>query len=445
MLAGTETELARAPEAAESPAASRPVSEAYRRYVLGLLCVVYLFNFVDRQIMVILAVPIRQEFGLSDSQLGLLSGFVFALVYSTFGVPVAHLADRTSRKLVIGLSLGFWSLMTALGGLATGFVSLALARVGVGIGESGCSPPATSLLCDYFPPSRRARANAIYSAAIYGGYLIAFVAGGLISEHFGWRWAFVLVGAPGLLLAGVLALTLREPPRGLSDGTPAVVAAKLPLLGALQQLWRVTSFRWIIVASSLHAFATLGVNSFMPLFLARSHAMGQAQIGVWLGPISGISGMVGTLLGGYLADRWARGGVGRRAAIWICAISVLASVPFSFVAYLHPSATVALAAYAPAMLFGVMYLGPALTTIQELAGPRMRAVSVSVFYLFNNLLGLGAGAWVTGAISDGLAPRAGNDALRYSLCIMVAVNLASFLCYAFGARTLPADLEHSRP
>jgi MFS family permease len=445
MLAGTETQLAQAPEAAESPSDSPLISEGYRRYVLGLLCVVYLFNFVDRQIMVILAVPIQHEFGLSDTQLGLLSGFVFALVYSTFGVPVAYLADRTSRKLVIGLSLGFWSLMTALGGLATGFVSLALARVGVGIGESGCSPPATSLLSDYFPPSRRAWANSIYSAAIYGGYLVAFVAGGLISEHFGWRWAFVLVGAPGLLLAGVLALTLREPPRGWSDGFRAVAAPKLPLLGALGELWRVTSFRWIIVASSLHAFATLGVNSFMPLFLARSHAMGQAQIGVWLGPISGISGMLGTLLGGYLADRWARGGHGRRGAIWVCAVSVLASVPFSFVTYLHPNAPVALAAYAPAMLLGVMYLGPALTTIQELAGPRMRAVSVSVFYLFNNLLGLGAGAWVTGVMSDGLAQRLGNDALRYSLCIMVAVNLGSFLCYAFGARTLPADHPRSRP
>jgi predicted MFS family arabinose efflux permease len=296
----------------------------------------------------------------------------------------------------------------------------------------------------YFPSSRRARANSIYSAAVYGGYLIAFVAGGLISEHFGWRWAFVLVGAPGLLLAGVLALTLREPPRGWSDGTTPLAAPKLPLLGALRELWRITSFRWIIVASSLHAFATLGVNSFMPLFLARSHAMGQAQIGVWLGPISGISGMAGTLLGGYLADRWAGGDAGRRGAIRVCAVSVVASVPFSLVTYLHPSATLALAAYAPAMLLGVMYLGPALTTIQELAGPRMRAVSVSVFYLFNNLLGLGAGAWVTGVISDGLAQRVGNDALRYSLCIMVAVNLRSFLCYAFGARTLPADLPRAR-
>lgn len=436
--------IAAEPQAGEVAASEHapvepPVSPAYRRYVLGLLCTVYLFNFIDRQIMSMLQRPIQQEFDLSDTQIGLLGGFAFALVYSILGVPVAHLADRTSRKLVIVISLAFWSGMTALGGLSSGFLTLALSRAGVGVGEAGCSPPATSLLADYYPPQRRARANAIYSAAIYAGYLIAYVVGGQVSQRYGWRWAFALVGLPGVLLSLAVFLTLREPMRTDASGAVARDAGSMPLWPALVRLWRIRSVRWLIVASSLHAFATLGITNFMPLFLARSHHMQQAEIGNWLGPVTGIGGMLGAIAGGYLADRL--GARDRRWLIWICAISVLISVPFSFVTYLHPDRTLALLAFAPAMLLGVMYLGPSLTALQALAGPNLRAVSVSIFYLFNNLLGLGAGAWVTGLLSDKLRASSGEASLRHSLCIMVAVNVISFVCYAKTSTSVRADLE----
>ena len=426
--------------ASQSTPAPFRASEAYKRYVLGLLFVVYVFNFVDRQIISILGEPIKREFGLSDAQFGLLTGIVFAAVYSLLGVPMARWADRSSRKLIITLSLAFWSAMTALGGLATGFGTLALARLAVGVGEAGCSPPSHALLADYFPAHQRGRAFSFYSTGIYIGILFGFVAGGLISQYFGWRWAFVVVGGPGVLLAVVVALTLRDPPRGWADGVIATATPQPSIPQALQIFWSIKSFRQITIATSLHTFVTYGVGAFVPMFLARSHGMGQAEIGAWLGPLTGFGGMAGSLLGGYLSDKLSSRD--RRWAVWIGGYSVLATVPLALVSYLSPNVRVVLAITFPALVLSSMYLGPALATLQGLAGLKMRAMCSAVFFLFINLIGNGIGPWVTGLISDGLTPIAGRDALRYALAIMVLVNIWSFLHYMLAARSLRADWEH---
>jgi predicted MFS family arabinose efflux permease len=418
-------------------------SEGYKRYVLGLLFVVYVFNFVDRQIVSILGEPIKREFGLSDAQFGLLTGIAFAAVYSLLGVPMARWADRSSRKVIITLSLAFWSAMTALGGLATGFGTLALARLAVGVGEAGCSPPSHALLADYFPANQRGRAFSFYSMGIYAGILFGFVAGGLISEYFGWRWAFVVVGGPGVLLAVVVALTLREPPRGWADGVVATATPQPTTLQAMKIFWSIKSFRQITIASSLHTFVTYGVGAFVPMFLARSHGMGQAEIGAWLGPLYGFGGMTGTLLGGYLSDKLSSRD--RRWPVWIGGFSVLCSVPLALVSYLSPNITIVLAITFPSLVLSTMYLGPALATLQGLAGLKMRAMCSAIFFLFINLIGNGIGPWVTGLISDGLTPFAGRHALRYALAIMVLVNVWSWLHYMLAARSLRADWERRVP
>lgn len=423
--------------APQAKAAAFHATDGYKRYVLGLLFVVYIFNFVDRQIVSILGEPIKREFGLSDADFGLLTGIVFAAVYSILGVPMASWADRQSRKLVIAVSLAFWSAMTALGGLATGFGTLALARLGVGIGEAGCSPPSHALLSDYFPANQRGRAFSFYSMGIYAGILLGFVAGGFISEYFGWRWAFVVVGGPGVLLALVVAFTLREPPRGWADGVPPSTGPQPSILQALKTFWAIKTFRQITIATSLHTFVSYGVGAFTPMFLARSHGMGQAEIGAWLGPLYGFGGMAGTLLGGYLSDKLSARDP--RWPVWIGAFSVLASVPFSLVSYLHPNISLVFAMTFPSLAFGTMYLGPALATLQGLAGSKMRAMCSAVFFLFINLIGNGIGPWVTGLISDGFNASAGRHSLRYALAIMVLVNIWSFIHYLIGARTLKAD------
>lgn len=288
---------------------STPMSTAYSRksyrmYALGVLTLTYTINFIDRQILTILQEPIKAELALSDSQLGLLTGFAFAVFYVTFGLPIARWADHGVRRSIIAYSVGLWSLMTGLCGLAQNFFHLLLARMGVGVGEAGGSPPAHSLISDIFPPAERATAISTYSVGINIGVLIGFLSGGWLNEFFGWRVAFFAVCIPGLIVALIVRFTLAEPQRGLSELAIKNEEKAPPLSAVLRILRAKRSFVHLAIGSALIAMSNYAVLNWLPSFLIRSHGMGTGEIGTWLALIVGVCGGVGTFMGGYLADRF---------------------------------------------------------------------------------------------------------------------------------------------
>lgn len=413
------------------------VSDAYRRYVLGLLLVVYIVNFIDRSIVNILLEPIKQEFQPSDTALGFLSGVAFAIFYATLGIPIARWADRGVRRDIIALALFLWSGMTALCGLAQSFSQLLLARVGVGIGEAGCSPPAHSILSDYYPPERRGTAFAIYALGIPLGTAFGFLFGGWMAEALGWRSAFLLVGLPGVALALVVRLTLREPPRGLSEARSDAGPAPEPM-AVMRAMWRLATFRHLAAAATLHAFVGYGVAAWNAAFLIRLHGMSVGEVGAWLAGIGIVFGGLGTFLGGYLADRLATRDA--RFSLWVPGISTLVAVPFAMCFYLWPDVRVALAFAGIPVFFGAMYLGPTFSITQALAPLRMRAVASAFMLFLLNLIGLGLGPWCVGIASDLLLPRLEGESLRGALVGTVALNFWSGLHYFLGARSLRAEL-----
>ena len=424
------------------------VSETYRWYVVWLLFLVYVLNFVDRQILIILMEPIRLEFGFSDQQLGLLGGLAFAVLYSTLGIPIARLADRSNRVNIISISIFVWSLATVLTGFARSFSQLLLARIAVGIGEAGCSPPAYSLLADYFRKEQRTTAFSIYSMGIYGGVFVGFLVGALVAEHYGWRAAFFVVGLPGVLLALVVKLTLREPPRGFSDGR-APHHEMPPVRQVLGQLAAKRTFRHLALAAALHAFVGYGVNGFHPSFLIRSHGFSVAEVGVILSTVSAVSGVGGTWFGGWLSDRFTNLRRDVRWQLWVPGIATLVNVPVALMAYTWPDRNLVVGLLFVSLVFGVMYLGPTFATLQRLVSARERALGSALLLLVINLVGLGLGPWLVGALSDLMnnfylaagdaAVSAKAQGLRVALAVMVCINLWSFVHYMIAARTLERD------
>jgi predicted MFS family arabinose efflux permease len=424
---------------AERAEASAAASPAYSGYVLGLLFVVYVFNFVDRQILSILLEPIQRELGASDTAMGFLTGWAFAVFYTFAGIPIARFADRSVRRSVIAAGAALWSAMTALSGLAQGFGQLALARIGVGVGEAACSPPAHSLISDYFPPERRATALAIYASGIHFGTAFGYLAGGWINEAFGWRTAFFVVGLPGIAVALLVQLTVREPERGRSEGGAAGQAVP-ETREVLRFLWSLRSFRHLSFASALTAFAGYGLAIWTPPFLMRVHGMGTAEIGLWLGLIAGFAGAAGAYLGGRLVDRLhARD---PRYGLWIPALAALAALPFVLLLLFWPDPREALLLSIGSTLLGAMWLGPVFALTQALVRVRMRAVASAILLFVINLIGLGLGPQVVGLLNDLLRPSYGAHAVRWSLAAVVLVtSLWASVHFALGARTLRADLE----
>ena len=412
-------------------------SQRYARYALGILFVVNVFNFVDRQILAILLDPIKRDLGVSDTAMGFLTGFAFALFYALAGLPLARWADRGSRRTIIVLGLALWSAMTAISGLARSFTHLALARVGVGVGEAACAPSAHSLISDYFPPESRATALSIYAVGTYVGVMLGFLAGGWIAEFFDWRTAFLVVGLPGLALAAVVRLTLREPRRGQSEAAP-VDSRSLPVSELLRFLWARPSFVYLQLASSLHAFASYGFVIWAPSFLGRVHGLGPAEIGTWLALISGPGGAVGVYVVGRLCDRLSPGDA--RWYMWLPALTCLLPLPFTLGFLLLDSSGWALASYAPHVILGAGYVGPMYAVTQALVKVRMRAQAVAIHLLLANLIGLGAGPQVVGILSDAFAVSAGNFSLRYALLVVGASNVAAGIFYLRAARSVRDDL-----
>jgi len=410
----------------------------YRGYTLFILTAVYVFNFIDRQILVILQESIKQELGLSDTQLGLMTGFTFAIFYVSFGIPIARLADKGNRRNIIAVSLTIWSAMTALSGMAQNFMQLLLARIGVGIGEAGGSPPSHSIISDLYPPKKRATALAIYSTGISIGILLGFLIGGWVNQYLGWRMTFLVVGLPGILLAVILRFTLKEPPRGLSDEASDVANEQHSMKDVFKLLREKKSFRYIAVGAGFAAYVSYTVTSWMPPFLARVHDMSSAEIGTWLSLIFGIGTGIGYFMGGYLTDRLSK--KDKRWYLWLPALTLLLAIPLALVAFFASDAnTTLLAIILPAFL-NSLYLAPCIALTHGIVSVRMRALASAILFFVLNIIGLGFGPFVGGIISDMLQPSLGVDALRWALSNSAIASVLSASCLFMASKSIRKDL-----
>ena len=415
------------------------ISRSARRYALGVLVVVYMFNFIDRQILAILLPAIKAEFLVDDWVLGFLAGSAFALFYATLGVPIALLADRWNRRNLIAIAVAVWSAMTALSGAAGNIVHLALARIGVGIGEAGCSPAAHSMISDYYPPKQRSTAMGIFTLGISLGIMIAYLAGGWVAQNIGWREAFFMVGLPGLLLAIVVRFTVQEPPRGMSEGRTDS-GRHAGIVEVARYLLHRKSFLHLAIGSGLASFGGYAVISFFPSFMIRTHGMSLAEIGVYLGLILGIAGGLGFAGGGYVADKVAT--KRRKYSLWSVSAATMFGWLFIFPIYLLDNAYWVLAAFVIPTIFSNFYLATTFAQVQGLVGLRMRAVASALLLFLLNIIGLGLGPMVTGILSDLLRESFGDDSLRYSLLLVSAVvGPWSAYHYFAAGRYIEADLD----
>mgnify|MGYP006078179201 CR=1 FL=1 len=413
----------------------------YRRYVLILLTLVYALNFIDRQILVILQESIKLDMGLSDTQLGLLTGFAFAIFYVSVGIPIARWADVGNRRNIISIAITVWSGMTAISGLTQNYWQLLLARIGVGVGEAGGSPPAHSIISDYYPPEERGRALSFYSTGVYLGVLIGFLAGGWINHMFGWRMAFFVVGVPGFLVALLVRFTIQEPQRGMSEANYQVGQSSLK--ETLQTLWQLKSFRLFSLAAGLSGFVNYGVGNFFPSFLIRVHQYDAIQVGTALALITGIGGAIGTYLGGWIADKF--GSKDLRWYLWACAIPSIMSVPMMLLALNTQGSQTVLAFLFFGTLFAAFYLGPTIAITHILLPPHMRAMGSAVLFFILNLIGLGLGPVFTGMVSDSLTPSYGSaDGIRYAMMTTSLFAILAAVAYGLAATILLKDESDMR-
>jgi predicted MFS family arabinose efflux permease len=418
-------------------------SERYRYYVLVMLTLVSTLNFVDRQLMAILLEPIKAEFHLSDTQLGFLTGFAFAIFYSIMGIPLAKLADQGNRSRLIAVVIIVWSAMTALCGLTVGFLSLMVARIGVGIGEAGSAPAVQSQLADYFEPRRRASMVGLQSTGVYLGILLGFLLGGWINQYMGWRSAFLALGLPGVVFAVIFLLTVREPPRGRVENIVDTGKAP-PVMETLRHLWRLRSYRHIPFAVSFYAFVAYGSMGWGPAFFTRTHHMTSGEIGTWLALSAGLAGGLGCYFGGTISDYVVNRTRDERWHMWLPALFIAVSIPLHFVIYLSPTPLPALLMTAAVWFLGNTWLGPAQAALQSLAGLRMRAMALAVMLFINNLVGQGLGPQVVGILSDRMRAAYGPDSLRYALLIaVVCASILSAFHFTMAGRSLREDLRRA--
>jgi predicted MFS family arabinose efflux permease len=393
-------------------------TKGMRRYALALLTLLYVANFVDRQLIGILGQPIKQELGLSDAQLGMLGGLAFALFYTTLGIPIARIAERRSRVAVIGVSVAIWSVMTALGGLARGFPHLLAARLGVGIGEAGYVPAAQSLIADLYPRERRATALSIFSLGIPAGMLIGAIAGGWLAQSLGWRTAFVALGLPGLILALLVTTTLREPARGSQDQQP--FAERIAFRAIIAILLRSPAFIHMAAGASIASVAGYGLTSFAVPVLIRTFNLPLAQAATGYGLVAGTAIGLGIGLGGWLSDKMrAPGAVAAGGAL-------VAAIGFPLMLAAGDPRLFGLLAFLP--LAGAhLYFGPTYGVTVNSVGPAARATAIAILVMAMNAIGLGLGPWGVGLLSDHFAATAlpGYAALCHTPPLPEACRLAS--------------------
>ena len=438
--------------AGDSSGASPPASLAYRSYVLGVLVIVYTFNFIDRQIVGILAVPIKSELHLSDSQLGLMGGLAFALFYTFLGIPIARLADRISRIGIMTAALALWSLMTAVCGLTHNFAQLFMARLGVGVGEAGGVAPAYSLICDYFPMKERARALSVYSFGIPLGSAAGIALGGFITSLMSWRMAFVIVGLAGLLLTPLLKFTVREPARGGLDNPREAMAAnpreaaanpqlnaRPSLLDVIAALARRPSFWGLSLGAASASMMGYGLFFWMPSFAVRSFHLTLLQASMIYGALVLVGGLFGIWFGGVLADKYGE----KRKAFYalIPAAAFVTTVPFYVAGVLSTTLWVSFLVLLVPTALGLVWLGPVLAAVQHLVPANMRATASALFLFINNLIGIGLGTTLIGVVSDSMRVRFGTESLRYAILAGTGFYLLAAALLFLASRRLDEDWE----
>ena len=419
---------------------STTLSAGARRYAMVILAIVYMFNFIDRQILAILLPAIKAEFQVGDTMLGFLTGTAFALFYITLGVPIAQLADRWNRRNLLAVAIAVWSGMTALSGLAMNIWQLTLARIGVGVGEAGCSPPAHSMISDYYPPEQRSTAMGFYTLGISSGIMVAYLAGGWVVENLGWRQALFIVGIPGLVLAVLVRFTVVEPQRGASEDRRDS-GAQPRLSEVLGFLLGRQSFVHMGVAAGLSSFVGYAVINFFPSYVVRSFDMGMAELGVWLGIIIGIAGGTGFFFGGLIADRLGRDS--RRKSFNFLAASMIVSTLCYIAVFMAQSAAWTLAMLVLPSIIANFYLPTVLAQAQSLVSLRMRAVASAIVLLLINIIGLACGPLLTGMLSDALEPSFGMESMRYSLLIVCCVMLP-WAAFHFSRAAVSIDADLAR-
>lgn len=409
--------------------------------MLAILVIAYTFNFIDRQIVGILAVPIKRELALSDTQLGLLGGLAFALFYTFLGIPIARLADRKSRVGVMTVALALWSLMTAACGFAHSFGQLFMARLGVGVGEAGGVAPAYSVICDYFPSHQRARALSVYSFGIPIGSAAGIVLGGFITHWMSWRMAFITVGVAGLAIAPVLKATVREPARESRSARPgeAPPAAAASFGTVLLTVASKPSFWGLALGGGSCSMMGYGLFFWMPSFLVRSFGLDLLQASMAYAGMVLVAGLTGIWLGGAIADQQ---GLRHKAAYALVpAIAFLCTVPFYIAGLLTTKLWVCLGVLFVPTALGLAWLGPVLTAVQHLVPSHMRATASALFLFINNLLGIGLGTTLIGALSDLLHARVGTDSLRYAILAGTGFYLIASALFFFASRRISGDWE----
>lgn len=426
----------------------------YKRFLLTLLALILAFNYVDRVALGLVLQEIKVDLHVSDTELGLLSGIAFAFFYSILGIPIARWADRGNRITIIAVTSALWSTMVVLSGMAASFVGLLFVRIGVGVGEAGCIPPAYSLIADHFDRAERPRALAIYFTGGSLSTVIGYSVAGWLNELYGWRSMFMFVGAPGLLLAILAWCTLREPrvaPFNLASGD-GLAGERAPmtlernqrvsvgLLDVCRRLLQVATFRHLLICISITYFFSWGIAQWQPTFFIRSYGLQTGQLGIWFALTGGVGGMLGTYAGGNLASRYAARN--ERLQLKGAAVSLLGFGVVSALVYFSPGYRSAFTLFGFANLIGTLGGGPMFAAIQGVVPERMRATAVALMFLMANLLGMGLGPLAVGALSDLFRPVLGGDSLRYALLSMCPVCLWAVWHAWRASKTVSLELQH---
>lgn len=422
--------------------------KSQRTYALILLTLAYTSSYLDRTIVGAVAEHIKKDLSLSDTQLGLLTGFAFAIFYATLGIPLAMLSDRTNRRNIVAGAVAVWSVMTALCGLAGNYWQLVAARIGVGIGEAGSSPQSHSMIADMYAPHERSGALGFYALGVYLGGMLGFLVGAPLAEVWGWRSVFFVVGLPGLLIAALIFFTVSEPPRGLFEGKGAAARkaqtwseTTAELRAAFAFIWNSRACRHVVIGVTLTSFVGYGGVMWAASFLKRTHGISGVEIGLVLGPIVGVLGGCGALLGGYLADRLSRRD--KRWNSWIISAAKAIAAPLVLAFYLSDNFYLALVFYLPASVFGAFYLGPSFAIVQSVAPVSMRTTVSAIMLFILNLIALGLGPLAVGMLSDALTPRFGTDALRYALMMTSLLNLWAAYHYFIAGKAYAAEMDRA--
>ncbi|VVM68320.1 sugar efflux transporter [Pseudomonas fluorescens] len=396
-------------------------------YALFMLATIYVFNYIDRQLMAILIEPVKLEFGISDTQIGLLSGVTFAVFYTVFGFPLGRLSDRIGRKPVIAFSCIAWSLMTMLCGMAGNFLTLVLARIGVAVGEAGGTAPSVAMVSDLYPANRRSTALSVLMLGSSLGAIVGLGLGGWIAQHHGWRFAFLLIGAPGIVLGLILLLTVRTPKAVVPLSSVALLQDGW--LKTLVELFRMPSFVWLVLTGGVAAIAGYAIGTWSPSFLIRSHGLNMQEAGFLVGVVGGSGATIGTLLCGMLTDRLARRDVAWQIGVPL--LGTLISIPFALTYFLWPQGTAfhigsiavpqAFLFYSAFSFFGVWWATPCLSAITHLFPATRLAQATAIFVMSMTLLGVGVGPLFVGMLSDFFVPTLGSESLRYALASSVSM------------------------